>query len=235
MNRLPPRIAIAMAFACIGVAGAGHATAADLAVTADLGSTGIGAHVTVPIAPEQGLELRLGTNYLRGYKFKKNTGQVAYDFKASLRTIDALLDWHPMQSGFRLTGGVVYNNNVVDGIGVPSRITTFSFENGSYSTSQIGRLIGQIDFDSVAPYLGIGWSMAGTGRGWSASSDLGVMYQGSPKTKLAFGGCSLPGTGCALVANALTPLLAAEAKRVDDELRTYRFFPVLRVGLSYRF
>lgn len=235
MNRIPSRMTIASAIACIIVAAAGTARAAGVALTGDLGSTGIGAHVTVPIAPDYGAEARLGTNYLRGYKFNRNTGQVAYDFKASLRTVDVLLDWHPMRTGFRLTGGLVYNNNVVDGVGVPSRITTFTFENGSYSTSQIGKLIGRINFDSVAPYLGIGWSMPDSGRGWSASSDLGVMYQGSPKTNLTFGGCSLPGTGCALVANALTPLLAAETRRVDDELRTYRFFPVLRVGVSYRF
>lgn len=233
MNRLPPWTAIATAVAIGGWAGA--AAAATPALTADLGTTGIGIHVTVPIAPDYGLEARIGANYLRGYKFNKNTAQVAYDFRASLRTVDALLDWHPMHNGLRITGGLIYNNNVITGVGVPSRITTFSFENGSYSTSQIGRLNGRIDFDSVAPYLGIGWSLPDSGRGWSASSDLGVMYQGSPKTSLAFGGCSLPGTGCALVANALTPLLAAETKRVDDELRTYRFFPVLRVGVSYRF
>lgn len=235
MNRLPPRITVASAIACIILAGPVAASAAGLALTGDLGSTGIGVHVTVPVASDYGIEARLGTNYLRGYKFTRNTGQVAYDFKASLRTVDALLDWHPMRTGFRLTGGLVYNNNVVDGVGLPSRITTFSFENGSFSTSQIGKLIGRIDFDSVAPYLGIGWSVPDSGRGWSASSDLGVMYQGSPRTNLTFGGCSLPGTGCALVANALTPLLAAETRRVDDELRTYRFFPVLRVGVSYRF
>ena len=233
MIRLRPWIAFAALIVCIAVTG--PAAAANAAWTADLGTTGIGIHATLPIAPAYGIEARLGTNYLRGYKFNKNTAQVAYDFKASLRTVDALLDWHPLRTGFRLTGGLVYNSNAINGVGVPSRITTFSFENGSYSTTQAGRLIGRINFDTVAPYLGIGWSMPDSGHGWSVSSDLGLMYQGSPKTTLAFGGCSLPGTGCTLIANTLTPLLAAESRRVDDELRTYRFFPVLRVGVSYRF
>lgn len=226
-------MAIAMSIACTILAGASHA--AGLVWTTDLGTSGIGLHLTAPIAPDYGFEARIGANYLSSYKFNKNTTQIAYSFKASLRTIDALIDWHPLHSGFRLTGGLVYNNNVIDGIGVPSRVTSFSFENGSYSTTQIGRLFGRITFNSVAPYLGFGWSQPDSERGWSASSDVGVMYQGSPKTALAYGGCSLPGTGCALVANAVTPLLAAETRRLDDQLHTYRFFPVVRVGVSYRF
>lgn len=233
MNRLQLRIAIVTSVVCTITAGT--PAAANLGWTADLGTTGIGVHVSVPIVPDNGIEARLGANYLRAYKFNKNTAQVAYDFKASLRTIDALVDWYPMRNGFRLTGGLVYDNNAVNGVGVPSRIRSFSFDNGSFSTMQVGKLIGRIDFNSVAPYLGIGWGIPNSGHGWSVSSDLGVMYQGSPRTSLAFGGCSLPGTGCTLIANALTPLLAAETKRVDNELRTYRFFPVLRIGLSYRF
>ena len=214
---------------------AGRDACAEAMWTADLGTTGIGLHASVPIADEYGLHARFGTNYLRGYKFNKNTRQVSYDFKASLRTIDALIDWHPVRNGFRMTTGIVYNNNVVTGIGVPRRVTTFAFENGSYSTTQIGRLDGRIDFRQVAPYLGVGWQVPNNGRGWSISSDLGVMYQGSPRTKLSFGGCTLPGIGCGLLANALAPLLSAERQRVNDELRAYRFFPVLRVGVGYRF
>lgn len=231
--RLHPWVAFVSTAAFVIVSG--RTAAADIVWTADLGTTGIGVHLTLPIAPDYGLEARVGTDYLNEYKFKKNTAQIAYDFKASLRTVDVLLDWHPMHTGFRVTGGLVYNNNIIDGIGVANRVATFSSENGTYSTTQIGRLIGRIDFQRVAPYLGIGWRLPDTGRGWSASSDFGVMYQGSPRTRLAYGGCTLPGTGCALVANALTPLLEAEARRVNQELRTYRFFPVIRVGISYRF
>ena len=233
MNRLQIWIAILTAIACTVTSG--PATATDLALTADLGTSGIGTHLTVPIAPANGLEARFGINYLSGYKFNKNTAQISYDFKASLRTIDALLDWHLTRSAFRITGGLVYNDSVVNGIGVPSRVATFSFDNGRFSTAQIGKLFGHIDFNSIAPYLGIGWSLPDSGRGWGFSSDLGVMYQGTPNSTLTFGGCSLPGAGCALVAKALTPLLAAETKRLDDELRPYRFLPVLRIGVSYRF
>ena len=208
---------------------------AEVTWTADLGTTGVGIHAGIPLASQYGLSAKVGINYLSGYKFKKNTRQVAYDLKASLRTIDALLDWHPAQNGFRLTSGLIYNNNVVDGIGVPSRSTTFAFENSTYSTNQVGRLVGQIDFRTIAPYFGVGWQSPDNGRGWSVSSDLGVMYQGSPRTTLAFSGCTLPGAGCRFLANALGPPLAAESRRLNDELREYRYFPVLRVGLSYRF
>jgi opacity protein-like surface antigen len=219
------------------VAGSTQAAAPDdLTLGVDLGSTGIGIQARLPLSAAHGLYGRLGVNTLPHYSFSKSTSQVNYDFRASLRTVDALIDWHPADNGFRISAGIIYNDNRVDGIGMPNREATFSFENGSYSTNQVGKLSGRIDFASVAPYLGIGWqTLNAAERGWHFSSDLGVMYQGSPSTSLGITGCTLPSTLCSLVSSALAPAIATEARRLDDELKDYRFFPVVRVGLNYRF
>ena len=40
-------------------------------------------------------------------------------------------------------------------------------------------------FNKVAPYLGIGWgNPVQNGKGWGMISDIGVLFQGSPKTTL---------------------------------------------------
>jgi hypothetical protein len=202
----------------------------------NLGSTGMGMQVGLPLSYAYRLTGRIGVNYLDHYSFTRSTTYVNYDLSASLRTFDVLLDWHPAQNGFTLTAGTIYNDNRIDGVGTLNRSATFGFEGRTYSTAQIGRLIGRIDFPKVAPYLGIGWNPAHErDRGWHFSSDLGVMYQGSPRTTLGIGGCTLPGNGCSLVAAFLTPTITAEARRLDAELKNYRFFPVARIGLNYRF
>lgn len=221
---------------CLAAAGTHAASPDELDLGIDLGSTGIGIQARLPLSSAYGLYGRLGANTLSHYAFSRSTSHVNYDFRASLRTVDALLDWHPAGNGFRVSAGIVYNNNRIDGFGMPNRVASFSFENGSYSTAQVGRLAGRIDFASVAPYLGIGWqTLQPAEHGWHFSSDLGVMYQGSPSTMLGITGCTLPSTLCTLAATALAPTIAAESQRLDEQLKDYRFFPVVRIGLNYRF
>ena len=238
MTYLVRKYADALTIACfVATASTAQAvTLSELTWGADAGTTGIGLHVTAPLSSDYGLYGRLGASYLDHYNFAKSTTQIAYQLSASLRTVDVLLDWHPMQGGFRLTGGAMYNKNRLDATGAPNRVATFTFDNTTYSTAQIGKVIGKIDFAAFAPYLGIGWSNIDLAeRGWSVSTDLGVMYQGAPKTKLGIGGCTLPGNFCNLLVRVLEPTVAGETRRLNDELKEYRFFPVLRVGLNYRF
>ncbi len=212
------------------------ALAADITWGADAGTTGAGIHAGIPLSVQYGLHARIGANYLPRYSFSKKTEQVAYDFKASLRTIDFLLDWHPWRNGFRLTAGAIYNDNVINAIGIPNRVATFTFNNQTFDTTQIGKLVGQLDFPTLAPYLGIGWQTHDPAeRGWSISSDLGIMYQGSPRTTLGVGGCVLPANGCDLAQTLLRPAIVSETARLNEDLREYRFFPVARIGLNYRF
>jgi hypothetical protein len=76
--------------------------------TADISTTGLGAHSSIPLDTK--LNVRLGANYLN-HSYNGNTSDVNYDFKLKLRTFDALLDYFPMDSAFRLTGGIAYNDS----------------------------------------------------------------------------------------------------------------------------
>lgn len=212
------------------------ALGADITWGTDIGTTGIGIHAGVPLSVEHGVNARVGANYLHRYSFSRKTDQVAYDFKASLRTIDVLVDWHPWRNGFRLTAGAIYNDNIINAIGIPNRIATFTFNNETFNTTQIGKLVGQLDFPKLSPYIGIGWQTYDpAARGWGVSSDLGIMYQGSPRTTLGVGGCVLPPSGCELARTLLRPAIISETARLNEDLRQYRFFPVARIGFNYRF
>lgn len=218
-----------IALACL-VAGLSTAAAhAQVGITGSLGTTGIGAHVSVPVMPN--FNARFGVNALR-YNYDGSTSDLDYDFKLKLRTFDALLDYFPQGTGFRFTGGIVFNGNKIDAVGRPTASGTYTLNGRTYSAASAGTLDGRIDFRNVAPYLGIGWGNAvAREKGWTFSTDLGVMIQGSPRTSLSNVGCTAPAPVCAQLAADV----ATENIRLNDEADDFKAYPVLRFGASYSF
>lgn len=206
------------------------AQAADVGVSAELGTTGIGAHISVPVQKQ--LNARFGVNAFN-YSYDGSTSDVTYDFKLKLQTADALLDWHPMDNGFRVTAGAVYNGTKITGSGRPSATGTYTLNGRTYSIAQIGTLDGKVDFRKAAPYLGIGWGNAvkNDKGGFGFTADVGVLFQGSPRTSLTNSNCNATALVCTQLANDV----AAENARLKDEVKDFKYLPVVRVGVSYRF
>jgi len=206
------------------------AAAADFGLSVEAGTTGLGIHAVVPVQKQ--LNARIGTSLLN-YSFDGSTSNVDYDFKLKLKTLDALLDWYPADGAFRFTGGVVYNGNKITANGRPTAAGTYTLNGNTYTAASAGTLNGQVDFRNFAPYLGIGWgnAVAGDKAGFGFNADLGVLFQGSPRTSLANNGCTAPAPVC----TQLAADVAAENVRLRDEVKDFKAYPVLRVGVSYRF
>jgi hypothetical protein len=207
----------------------GSASATDLALTAELGTTGIGLHMSLPL--QKNLNARLGFNTLN-YSYASSSGNVDYDYKLKLNTFDALVDYFPSEGSFRLTGGLTYNNNKVNAVGKSNAAGVFILNGTPYTAANAGQINGKIDFRKIAPYLGIGWGNAlKKDTGWGFSADAGVLFQGSPNTSLTSSGCTLPGNQC----NQLSNDLEVENRSLRDKANDLKLYPVLRVGASYRF
>jgi len=206
---------------------AGSVHAAELATTLDLGTTGLGLHLSTPLSSK--LNARVGLN-VASYSYDGNTSDLEYDFKLKLKTADALLDYHPFDGVFRVTGGVVYNGNKIDARAKPNG-GSYTVNGRAYDAALVGDLSGKIDFRKAAPYLGIGWGNAVKAEGWSVGADLGVTFQGSPKTQLASNNCTAP----ALLCQQLARDVAAENADLAEEVKDFKLYPVVRVGISYRF
>lgn len=211
-----------------GLAVANCASARDFGTSIDLGTTGLGLHVSTPVAPK--LNARFGVNFAN-YSYDGHTSDVDYDFKLKLATFDALLDYHPFDGAFRVSGGAVYNGNKIDAYGKPNGAGTYTINGNVYSSAAAGDLTGKIDFRNVAPYLGMGFGNSVKATGWGFGMDLGVMFQGAPKTELSSNGCTMPAAMCAQLASDV----AAEKAKLDDEVSDFKLYPVIRVGVSYRF
>lgn len=201
----------ALVFAAALVAsGATHA--AGLGIRA--GTTGIGADVAWGIAPT--LSARVGYSALK-WNYDVDTSNFNYDGDLKLSNLSGMIDFHPLGPVFRLTGGVILNNNKYDATGRPP------VGPGSLNaTVEPGR--------SAAPYLGVGWgNVAGAGINFYA--DLGVMFMGSPKASLSADCAGLSGAQC----TTLQSQVAAEQTRLEDELKRFKYYPVLNIGLTVGF
>lgn len=205
------------------------AQAADLGLTGDIGTTGFGLHLSTPL--QQNMNTRFGLNYAK-YKYSTSTSNVNYDFNLKLNTFDALLDYFPSENEFRVSGGLVYNNNKIDATGLPTASGTYTINGNVYTAANAGQVNGNIDFRKVAPYLGVGWGNAVRKQsGWGFSADVGILFQGSANTSLTNSGCTADAITCAQLGTDV----AAENARLSDKADNLRLYPVVRVGASYKF
>ncbi len=218
--------ATALTLAVLAALGAATAFAQGVALAPKIGTTGIGADLTIGIA--RYWNLRVGA---QGYSRSETRTEREIEYDADLKLVsgEILLDLHPGGRGFRISGGVIVNGNAVTA--VSSENTVYTINGVPYPVGVVGRLRGRVDTNDLAPYLGIGWGNAvAPGSRWRFALDAGAFYQGKPKVTL---------TAEPLIPALLNPCFAqdleAERRKVEDDLDSYTIYPVLAMGVSYRF
>lgn len=155
-----------------------------VAVGARISTLGVGGEVTAQLVPN--LNIRLGGNGAE-YDYDGTESGIEYDFDLKLLSGTALVDWHPWSGGFRVSGGAMVNGNEVDF--QAKSVATYTIGDTTYTTAEVGTLSGEIDFNALAPYVGIGWGNAvDKNKRWGFTLDLGVVYQGTPDVELRTNG-----------------------------------------------
>jgi hypothetical protein len=200
---------IKYAVAGLALAAAGSAQAAGIGLRA--GTTGVGADVAWSVAPT--LSARLGYSALK-WNHDVDT-DIRYKGKLKLSNFSTLVDFSPF-GPFRLTGGFIFNNNKYD-------VQSDSISGSSISgTVKSGK--------SAAPYLGIGYGNV-SGMGVNFYADLGIMFQGSPRASLTANCGSLSAGQCTTLQNQA----AAQQASIEDELKHFKNYPVVNIGLTIGF
>lgn len=181
-----------------------------------------------------GLEATIGANDYLGFRFGVNMMSAGSSFDWEDNTIKAEMDWlsygaladlHVFGGGFRVTGGALINKNKFK---LKSDQSESVVLNGQeYSASDFR---GQVTFSELAPYVGIGYGNAvGADGRWHFACDFGVMFQGEPKVA-ASATSSDPG-----LQPVLDEAISIEVAKIQDDANAFKYYPVISVGISYRF
>lgn len=197
-----------------------------IAVALEGGTLGVGGSVWYSL--NKSFSVTAGYNWL-GFDHDVDTSDVNYNGKLRFSNVPLTINWHPFKGMFRVVAGVVILDSHVDVTGEPNAGGTFTINGTTYTTAQVGTLSGRGEFEnSIAPYIGIGWSKTSLSKGFGFFADIGVMYTGSPEASLSASGPinSVP---------SFQQDLAAEVQKVNDEIDVTQVYPVVRLGVMWRF
>jgi len=213
--------------ALLVIASLGQVAWADfggLAIAGRSGSLGFGGELMVNFLPQ--VNGRFGVTYFP-LSVDGEIGDVNYDFDLRVLTFPLNVDWYPFKNPFHLSAGIIVNETSID---LDTRSSaSLAISGTTYSASELGALHGDVRFNRVAPYVGIGWGNAfGREKRWGILSDLGVAFLGKPKVALS-------ATGPIASDPTFMGNLAQEEEDIEDDLGILRFYPVFSISLFYRF
>ena len=171
------------------------------------------------------------------YNFEEDG--VEYEADLELSTFGLLADWHPMGGAFRLTAGLYSNGNQIAGAAEGA---------GSYQVGEATFVVDPadnfrlgVDIDlgnEIIPYAGLGWGFSpNNSGGLLITADIGVLLQGSPSVELtASGTATYQGSTVNLAEDpAAQEQVQVEEKRLQDDLSELDVYPVVSIGVGFRF
>lgn len=184
-------------------------------VYTQLGINGIGLGYAASVSDDWAVRGQL--NALPKQSFTGDVGDFGTGSKLTIdidwSSVQLVGDWYPGDGGFRLSGGVVFNNNKITISGTGNVNNKPATVNGEIKMS-----------DGVAPYLGIGYSTRPkAAKGFGFNYDLGVMFQ-NPKS-------TLTATGAGVTQGDID----TQNAKVQDAINKLKVMPVLALGVSYSF
>ena len=204
-----------------------------------------------------GLELDYKINEDFNFRFRVNRftydddfeeDDIVYSGDIDLSTFGVLVDWRPFKSTFRLTAGLFSNGNELSAIATDNGGEVYEIGDTEYrsASSDPFALNANIKLGKgTAGYLGLGWGNA-VSSGWMFSFELGVLFTGKPDVALAASGSAIVSINGIeqqfSVTDSSNPLvqelnmnLRIEEDNIESDLSDFEFYPVISLGIGYRF
>jgi hypothetical protein len=219
---------------------------ATFGVSVEASTLGAGISIGMPVGERFNLR---GTYhaYVHETEFEDDTGGT-YDGEFDLQSAGLMADWHPFMGAFRFTLGFLSNGNQINMAGTDDGSGVYQVGDCTYQSDNTDPLSldGVTEFESSAPYVGIGWGGNMNAKpGFFMTLDLGVMLSGSPKTDLSATGSvqntdpiGSPGCGVGTISSSspeFQQALADAEDEVNKETEDYELWPNVALGLGWRF
>ena len=196
-----------------------HAGPLGAALTLQAGSLGFGVEVVKNVLPD--LNARVGGNFFSyGLNQTNKDYDVQYDAKLRLQSFSLLADWHGLPGGFFLSAGAYINNNRIEASGVST--VDYTYGGSVYTPEDLGDLKVDVNFSKISPYVGLGLGnpVKEPGR-IGFVLNVGTLYHNAPRVRVTATGMVEP--------------TAKQQPDIENDVKDFRFFPVVSFGLSYSF
>lgn len=226
------KITVLLFFALTLAYGPARAEIVSHGFVLEASTAGLGADYVIGFGDH--LQIRAGGNafnfsYSVDGSSAATAGELDYDGDLKLRSAGPTIDWYPTGNSFRISIGFHWNDNRIQNRATcndPSGDCDMGFS--VFDRATLGTITADIDFATFAPYIGIGLGNPLKQEGFSCLLDVGVMYQGSPKVSLSSDGSCSSNPLC-------REALEREEREVQEDLKPFRFFPVINLAMGYRF
>lgn len=212
------RLTLLVSALCI----AAPASAAEHAVAAKLGMLGLGAEYSYGISDR--LAVRVGLNG-SSFGYDATESGIAYSFDLKWDSLSVAADFHPTKGAFRLSGGLLRNDNQLRATSTPT--DNVMIGDTSYTPAEVGTLAATIDFGHTAPFVSVGWDWS-RNKHFGTSLDLGVVSQGSPHV-------SMVASGTLLGDPQFAADVRTETAQLEDSLSGLHLVPFATLGFVFRF
>jgi len=197
----------------------------DFAIGLGVGTSG--AELQGSYRLSQKFSLRGGVNVFK-FDYDETFDDVAYSGELDFGSVDALVDFRPFSNWLTITGGAVIGNREAKLSARPTVNTQIG--DVVFTPAQIGQLDATIGLGDFAPYVGLGLdtTFSGNGPGFGFRASVGGAF-GEPEARVIATGGTAPRPA------SLDAELANEARKINDDADALKIYPVLSVGLTYRF
>ncbi|MGA3129494.1 MAG: hypothetical protein ABSD59_01750 [Terracidiphilus sp.] len=214
------------------------------------GVSTMGVNMQIAVVANRYINLRGVGNFFNYSLSNISTNGFNVNGTLNLATAGAAVDFYPFwRHGFRLSPGVLfYNHNRASASMTAAGGTSFSLNDYTYYSSQTNPVAGTgsvgLHTQNPAATFTTGWGNMIPRRGghFSFPFEIGAAMIGVPAVNLAFTGgqvCADPQgtTGCInIVSNAqFQSNLQAQLTKYQNDLKPFRFYPILSTGIAYSF
>lgn len=132
----------------------------NFAVTGSIGT--MGGAVEGQVKVNELFQLRAGANYL-AFDETIDVDDISYDGDVDFSVFGAFIDVHPFGGSFFVTGGAYTGTKEIDLIATSD--VAVDIGGVPFTPTEYGRLEGDVSFDDLAPFVGLGFDTTFEGSG----------------------------------------------------------------------
>lgn len=191
---------------------------------AEAGTLGLGVSAGWRFADHFGVHA--GVNYFSHSENGNDIEGTSYNSKLRLLSVPLALDIYPWENrSFRFSVGALINKNKLTGstpLGQPVELNGNTYQDAGLALTLEGKQ------KVFSPFISLGGDFAlDKAKHWALNFELGVAYTGNPEVAL-----TRTSTGPDPFLDAD---LEAERQQLEDKAKDFKFYPIVKVGVSFSF